>query len=450
MQPAQWANRLGIVRRFGPLCARRGPSPRGAPARPASRTRYRRSQPYLYSDGEIDDLLRAAQGLSGTTGLRPCTYATLLALLAVTGMRSSEPLRLNRDDVDLARGVLTVRKSKFGKSRYIPVHESTRQSLSNYAAQRDRLCPNPGSPSFFLSEHGARITEWALRWTFVKLSRQVGLRGPSDSRGPRLHDLRHRFAVETLLRWYRDGIDVEAPSAPSDDLPRACARERHLLVPHGHPGADATRRPAARPRRKEAADMKTADFPRLLAAFFTDRLMQQLQASPHTIASYRDTFRLLVRHARKVLKKAPTELELGDLDTDFLGAFLSHLEDQRGNDARTRNTRLAAIRSFFGYVASHEPQHAALAQRVLAMPNKRHTRRSVDFLNRDEVEALLRAPDRRTRAGRRDRTLLLVAVQTGLRASELFGLRCKDVQLGPGAHLRCHGKGRQGTLYAAA
>ena len=189
--------------------------------------------------------------------------------------------------------------------------------------------------------------------------------------------------------------------------------------------------------------MKTADFPRLLAAFFTDRLMQQLQASPHTIASYRDTFRLLVRHAWKVLKKAPTELELGDLDTDFLGAFLSHLEDQRGNDARTRNTRLAAIRSFFGYVASHEPQHAALAQRVLAMPNKRHTRRPVDFLNRDEVEALLRAPDRRTRAGRRDRTLLLVAVQTGLRASELFGLRCKDVQFGPGTHLRCHGKGRK-------
>ena len=124
-------------------------------------------------------------------------------------------------------------------------------------------------------------------------------------------------------------------------------------------------------------------------------------------------------------------------------SFLSHLEDQRGNDARTRNTRLAAIRSFFGYVASHEPQHAALAQRVLAMPNKRHTRRPVDFLNRDEVEALLRAPDLRTRAGRRDRTLLLVAVQTGLRASELFGLRCRGVQLGPGAHLRCHDKGRK-------
>ena len=208
MQPAQWANRLGIVRRFARFAHAVDPRHEVPPPGLLS-PRYRRSQPYLYRDGEIDDLLRAAQGLSGTTGLRPCTYATLLALLAVTGMRSSEPLRLNRDDVDLARGVLTVRKSKFGKSRYIPVHESTRQSLGNYAAQRDRLCPNPGSPSFFLSEHGARITEWALRWTFVKLSRQVGLRGPSDSRGPRLHDLRHRFAVETLLRWYRDGIDVE-------------------------------------------------------------------------------------------------------------------------------------------------------------------------------------------------------------------------------------------------
>ena len=239
-------------------------------------------------------------------------------------------------------GVLTVRKSKFGKSRYIPVHESTRQSLGNYAAQRDRLCPTSRSPGFFLSEHGARISEWALRWTFVKLSRQVGLRGPSDSAVPVCMTCAIDLQSRTLLRWYRVGIDVERHLPRLDDLPRACARERHLLVPHGHPGADATCCPPTRSRRKEAADMKTADFPRLLAAFFTDRLMQQLQASPHTIASYRDTFRLLVRHARKMLKKDPTELELGDLDTDFLGAFLSHLEDQRGNDARTRNTRLAA------------------------------------------------------------------------------------------------------------
>ena len=186
-----------------------------------------------------------------------------------------------------------------------------------------------------------------------------------------------------------------------------------------------------------------ADFPRLLAAFFTDRLMQQRQASPHTIASYRDTFRLLVRYALRILRKAPAALDIRDLDTDFLGAFLTHLETERGNDARSRNTRLAAIRSFFAYVAVQEPQHAALAQRVLAMPAKRYTRRTVNFLDRDEIEALLEAPDTQTRAGRRDRTLLLVAVQTGLRASELIHLRCQDVQLGPGAHLRCEGKGRK-------
>ena len=223
VQPAQWANRLGMVRRFARF-ANAVDSRHEVPPPGLLSHQYRRSRPYLYSDAEIAELLGAAQGLSGTTGLRPRTYTTLLALLAVTGMRSSEPLCLNRDDVDLARGVLTVRSSKFGKSRYVPVHESTRRALGNYAAQRDRLCLNPRSPSFFLSERGARITEWALRWTFVKLSRQVGLRGPSDSRGPRLHDLRHRFAVGTLLRWYRGGIDVERR------LPRLATYLGHVHV----------------------------------------------------------------------------------------------------------------------------------------------------------------------------------------------------------------------------
>ena len=186
-----------------------------------------------------------------------------------------------------------------------------------------------------------------------------------------------------------------------------------------------------------------ADFARLLTAFFSDRLMQQRKASPHTIASYRDTFRLLIQYALRVLQKAPADLHLADLDTDLVGAFLTHLETERGNSARTRNNRLAGIRSFFAYVAVQEPQHAAQAQRVLAMPSKRYTRRPVDFLDRDETEALLAAPDTQTRVGRRDRTLLLVAVQTGLRASELLHLRRADVALGSGAHVRCEGKGRK-------
>ena len=158
-----------------------------------------------------------------------------------------------------------------------------------------------------------------------------------------------------------------------------------------------------------------AEFPQLLAKFFIDRLMRQRQTSPHTIAGCRGIFRLLVRHAFRKLRRAPAALAINDPDTDFLRAFLTHLETGRGNGARSRNTRLAAIRSFFGHVAVQEPQHAAQAQRVLAMPAKRHTRRPVDFLDRDEIEALPEVPDMKTRAGRRDRTLLLVAVQTAVR-----------------------------------
>lgn len=190
--------------------------------------------------------------------------------------------------------------------------------------------------------------------------------------------------------------------------------------------------------------MKTySNFPGLLEAFFMDRLMRQRQASPHTIASYRDTFRLLLGFAQKHLKKEPSALTLEDLDAPFLGSFLDHLERDRGNGARSRNVRLAAIHSFFRYAALYEPSQSALIQRVLAMPTKRYNRNSVEFLTRPEIDALLAAPDNGTWAGRRDRTLILVAVQTGLRVSELIGLQCQDIVLGNGAHVRCRGKGRK-------
>ena len=206
--PCRHAQLLGKVRQFARYASAADPRheipPSGLlPARPC------RAVPYIYSDREVDDLIRTARELSGTTGLRPCTYATLLALLAATGMRATEPLRLDRGDVDLDQAILAVRKSKFGKSRYVPVHPSTNQALADYAALRDSLCPNPLSQSFFLSERGTRIAYSTLRETFARLRKQAGLRCQSDSRAPRLHDLRHRFAVSTLLRWYRDGIDVE-------------------------------------------------------------------------------------------------------------------------------------------------------------------------------------------------------------------------------------------------
>ncbi len=189
--------------------------------------------------------------------------------------------------------------------------------------------------------------------------------------------------------------------------------------------------------------MISASLPTLLQAFFTERLLQQRQASGHTIAGYRDTFRLLLRFAQRQLGKAPSKLALEDLDAPFIGKFLMHLETERGNSARTRNTRQAAIHSFFRYVALAEPAHALLCQRVLAMPSKRYERRLVEFLLRQEVDALLAAPKLSTWVGRRDRTMLTVAIQTGLRVSEFIGLKHRDVVLGTGPHIRCQGKGRK-------
>ena len=186
-----------------------------------------------------------------------------------------------------------------------------------------------------------------------------------------------------------------------------------------------------------------ANLPRLLEAFFTDRLVRQRQASPHTIAGYRDTFRLLLGFVQPRLRKEPSALGLEDLDAPLIGAFLDHLEKVRGNSARTRNVRLAAVRSFFQYAALHEPSHSALIQRVLAIPSKRYDRRLVGFLTRPETDVLLSIPDRSCWGGRRDYVLLLLAVQAGLRVSELIGLRAQDIVLGTGAHVRCQGKGRK-------
>ena len=189
--------------------------------------------------------------------------------------------------------------------------------------------------------------------------------------------------------------------------------------------------------------MISASFPSLLQSFFTDRLLSQRQASAHTIAGYRDCFRLLLQFAKERLGKMPSQLRIEDLDAPFIGLFLDHLESTRNNSARTRNVRLGAIHSFFRYVTLEEPAHALHCQRILAVPNKRHEQRPIDFLNREEIDALLAVPNRSTWMGHRDRTLLLVAVQTGLRVSELIGLKCQDVVLETGAHVRCLGKGRK-------
>ena len=180
-----------------------------------------------------------------------------------------------------------------------------------------------------------------------------------------------------------------------------------------------------------------------LQAFFTERLITQRNSSPQTIAAYRDTFRLLLRFAHEQTGKQPFQLDIDDLDAPLIGAFLTHLEQDRGNSPRTRNARLGAIHSFYRFAALEHPEHAHTIARVMAIPTKRHERNTVCYLDLDEIKALLAAPDPSTWLGRRDHALLALMIQTGVRVSELVGLRVGDVHLGTGAHIRVLGKGRK-------
>ena len=208
--PAHWTRRLSMARLFAQFRSASDPRTEVPPVGllPDS---YRRKSPYIYKDREIIALMAAARRLPSKVGLRPHAHLTLLGLLTVSGMRISEALALDRDDVDLVEGVIKVRNAKYGKSRLLPIHKSTRKALANYARQRDRLLRSAAAPAFFVSDAGTRITHWAARETFVRLSREIGLRGLEGrfGHGPRLHDMRHRFAAMSLLRWYRAGLDVE-------------------------------------------------------------------------------------------------------------------------------------------------------------------------------------------------------------------------------------------------
>lgn len=189
--------------------------------------------------------------------------------------------------------------------------------------------------------------------------------------------------------------------------------------------------------------MTTIPFSALVQRFFTERLFTQMEASPHTIASYRDTFRLLLKFAGEKVQRSPMKLSVDDLNAEMIGAFLDDIESARKNTSRSRNTRLAAIRSFFKFVALHEPAYMYHCQKILSMPSKRFIKRNVEFLSVQQVQALLNAPDRSTWIGRRDHAILILALQTGLRASELVNIQCRDLTLETGAHIRCEGKGRK-------
>ena len=206
--PSHWAQRLGFVRVFARHWSATDPRTEIPPAGLLP-FRARRARPYLYTEQEIQRLLTAAKSLSSSSGLRPWTYHCLFGLLAVSGLRISEAIKLERQDVDFHQELLTIRQTKFNKSRLIPLHTSTRDVLTQYAEHRDRLVPSPRSSCFLLNDCGRCLERSTVLRTFHDLSRQIGLRGPSDHTGPRIHDFRHGFALNTLIQWYRAGEDIE-------------------------------------------------------------------------------------------------------------------------------------------------------------------------------------------------------------------------------------------------
>lgn len=207
-KPLYWARRLDLVRRFARALASTVPGTE-VPPEGLLGPSCRRPPPHIYTQAEISSLLGAASQLGPTGGLRPHTYVTLFGLLACTGLRISEALALTRGDVDQAKGTLTIRHAKFGKSRCLPIHASTRKALSTYALRRDRYHPGPRDPAFFLTEHATSQKYWRTLMTFVELRRQLGWSPGRTGQRPRIHDLRHTFAVRCLLRWQREAAEID-------------------------------------------------------------------------------------------------------------------------------------------------------------------------------------------------------------------------------------------------
>jgi integrase len=229
VQRATWARRLGMVRGFAAWLSNIDPRTEVPPARLLC-ARRRRNKPHIFTEHEINGLMAEAAKLASPTGMRALTYSTLIGLLTATGLRPGEALALDRADVDLGNGILTIRQTKFGKSRFVPVTDSTRAALVVYANQRDTCCPRPPSAAFLVSEHGGRLQSDMVRRTFARMSCAVGLRSTTGSRrvgrGPRLQDFRHCFATRTLIEWYRAGLDV------ARELPKLATYLGHVDVAH--------------------------------------------------------------------------------------------------------------------------------------------------------------------------------------------------------------------------
>ena len=325
---------------------------------------HRRRQPYIFSNAEIEALTAAAALSQPRDGLRPTMLATLLGLLASTGLRIGEAIRLTLDDVRLDNrpAHLRVLESKFRKSRLVPVDPTTAAALADYVHRRHDLGYHALSETFFVNERGSPLNAGVLGCWFGKLTGKAGLRPIREgARRASLHSFRHSFAVRRLRAWHEAGLDVQALLPTLSVYLGHRPAGGHLLVPDRHTGPAAGGRLALHAGRRDGrCPMRTpAEAGGLigphLQAFFAERLLAHKRASPQTVACYRDTFRLLLRFMQGKMGTEPATLPLAALDADAVLAFLDHLERDRGCSVRSRNNRLAAIRSFFRVVALRVP-----------------------------------------------------------------------------------------------
>ena len=381
-----------------------------------------------------------------------------IALLFTTGIRRGELLALKIGDYNPRESTLHIRETKFYKSRLLPINGSIAAEMDQCLRARSqrklpvsRIRPSSGTPPGVEELTAARVCDAAIQ----PLLQKCGI-VTAKGKLPRIHDFRHSFAVNALLRWYRAGADVEAKlPLLATYLGHGSAVSTHYYLHFIEPlRTAASERFANRygelvsplPTAARRRAMKTG-LPNLLGAairdYFTDHLPRLRGTSPHTIHSYRDSIVLLLRFLSRQRNKPVTGLDLTDLDPPGILAFLAHLEQERNNGVSTRNVRLSAIHAFFHFVAARNPEHLELAQRVLGIPFKRARQRAIDYLEYEEIDAILKAINRATLQGSRDYALLATMFNTGGRVQEIAELRACDLQLTKPFQVRLFGKGRK-------
>lgn len=395
-----------------------------------------RPVPYIYTAEEIARLIGAVQHLRETYPLRRQVYTTLIGLIAATGLRVSEALDLRFSDV-LPDGVLQIRRTKFGKSRLVPLHPTAATALSRYLEVRRQLAVT--DDHLFLSAGNRRIGSSMVEYTFRRIRHLAGI-APARTRPPRIHDLRHTVATRAL---------EQCPTGRA-----AVARHFVALATYlGHSDIKYTYwyLEATPELMTGLATAAEALFGRggmtpiapLITAFLREHMPLERGYSPHTCETYAYAFRLLLVFASQRLGIKPSQLCLEQIDAALVLEFLADIENRRGNCATTRNGRLAAINSFISYVELRVPSALEQARQIHAIPAKRHDHKLVRHLTMEEIHAILEAPDTTTRLGIRDRAMLHLCFAAGLRVSELVGLPLENLSLQRTPSICVHGKGRK-------